>query len=222
MGIAAALNKGCDLAFQNKYDWILTMDQDSQFEGSDFFNEVFNRRYTDTAIIAASYNNLYINVRPSEYPSFIDVAFVITSGNILNLKIWQNIGQFIDKLFIDEVDNEFCVRAINNGFRILVSNKIYLKHKLGEGLKVKHFLTGKEIVLTRHSPIRVYYTVRNNLYIWRKFMFSNFGFVLNRVKNILYLVGKILLYFPDKKEYLHYISMGIIDALRGKYGKFKR
>ena len=219
-GIATALNRGCFLALQDGYHWLLTMDQDSHFDKDDFFKSIFNHTYTNTAIITASYNSVYLNMRPSEFPLFNEVAFVITSGNVLNLRIWELTGRFIDKLFIDEVDNEFCIRAVNHGFKILASKQVYLLHRLGDGFPAKHLFTGKKITLVKHSPVRVYYTIRNNLYLWRKFLFSNFDFVLNRVKNILYLVGKILLYFPNKKEYFRYIFMALRDSIKGKYGKF--
>ena len=222
IGIATALNKGCQFAAGHGYKWILTMDQDSYFANGDFFSGVFDRVYTDTAVIAASYNNIHFRPGVSAYPALLEVDYVITSGNILNIAAWQILGGFTDKLFIDEVDNEFCIRAKNKGFKILVSESIYLKHKLGDGFKAKHVLTRKELTLTKHSPLRVYYTVRNNLYMWRKFAFSNCSFVANRVKNIIYLVFKILLYFPEKRVYFSYIGKAINDSFRGKYGKFSK
>ena len=196
------------------------MDQDSYFESSAFFNQVFNNDYPDTAIIAASYNTIHFKPRPSAYTGLLEVDYVITSGNMLNITAWQMLNGFIDELFIDEVDNEFCIRARNKGFKILVTSNVHLLHKLGEGITVKHFLTRNTFVLSKHPPLRVYYVVRNNLYMWRKFRFSNFGFVANRVRNIVALVSKVVLYFPDKKVYFRYIGMAIKDSLKGKYGKF--
>jgi len=219
-GIAMALNAGVILAGNDGYKWILTMDQDSHFKNRDFFSSILGATYTDVAIIAASYNNIHSRPQPSAYPGLTEVAFVITSGNILNITAWRIAGGFIDKMFIDEVDNEFCIRARNMGFKILATNQIYLHHKLGEGLSARHFLTRKEIVLTKHSPLRVYYTVRNNLYIWRKFAFSDFAFVANRTRNIATLLVKIMLYFPDKKAYFSYVGKAIRDSSKGRYGKF--
>jgi rhamnosyltransferase len=215
-----ALNAGVISAGNDGYKWILTMDQDSHFENGDFFSSVLDISYVDAAIIAASYTDVFYRPKPSAYPGLTEVAFVITSGNILNIAAWRIAGGFIDKMFIDEVDNEFCIRARNMGFKILATNPIYLHHKLGEGLSARHFLTRKEIVLTRHSPLRVYYTVRNNLYIWRKFVFSDFGFVANRARNIATLLVKITLYFPEKKAYLRFIAKAVKDSTKGRYGKF--
>jgi rhamnosyltransferase len=220
LGIATALNYGCNLAQKDGFKWILTMDQDSYFENHSFFESVFNNNYNSVAIIAASYNHIYFKPHTSAYPGLLSVGFAITSGNILNVNAWQLTGGFIDKLFIDEVDTEFCIRAGNKGFKILATKDIYLLHKLGEGLKVKHFLTGNELIVTMHSPLRVYYIVRNNLYLWRKFVFTNFSFVANRVRNLLTQIFKINLYFPEKKTYKRFITKAIGDAFKGKYGKF--
>ena len=220
LGIATALNKGSELAYNNGYKWALTMDQDSCFENGDFFSGVFGKAYNDVAIIAASYNAIHFMPRKSPYTDLTEVSFVITSGNILNLDAWKLLGGFCDKMFIDEVDNEFCIRAANSGFKILTTNRIYLRHKLGESFKVKHFITGRELVLTRHSPVRVYYTTRNNLFIWRRLLFSNTRFVANRIRNVLTLIFKVAVYFPDKKTYFKYIRKAIVHSLKGRYGKF--
>ena len=126
----------------------------------------------------------------------------------------------MDKLFIDEVDNEFCIRAGLNGYKILTTKKIYLRHHLGQDVTVSNFLTGQKRKVSRHSPLRVYYVVMNNLYLWRKFAFSAPAFVINRLRNIVSQAFKIFLYFPDKKNYLRFILKAVKHALTGRYGKF--
>ena len=219
LGIATALNLGCNFAINAGYKWILTMDQDSLFDNTDFFTCVFNKFYIDTAIIAASYNSVFLNPRPSIFKDFLEVDFVITSGNILNLDAWKLLSGFVEKLFIDEVDNEFCIRAKNKRLKVLTTTNICLIHNLGDELIVKRNFTGKSSTLTKHSPLRVYYMVRNNFYIWRKFLFSNTRFVFNRIVNMILLILKIQLHFSNKLTYIRYILKAIKDSYNGNYGK---
>jgi len=219
-GIATALNEGCRRGVNDGYTWILTMDQDSFFESADFFDGVFDADYPGVAIIAASYNAMHFKPAPSSFQGLLQIGFAITSGNLLNLTAWLKLGGFIDKLFIDEVDNEFCIRAGLNGYKILTTKKIFLRHHLGEDVTVSHFITGHQRKVSKHSPLRVYYVVRNNLYLWRKFAFTAPAFVVNRVRNILSQVFKIFLYFPDKRKYLKVMLKAVKHAFTGRYGKF--
>jgi rhamnosyltransferase len=219
-GIATALNEGCKLGSNDGYKWILTMDQDSFFDSGEFFESIFGAEYPATAIIAASYNHVHFKPAASAFSGLLETGFVITSGNVLNLTAWLKSGGFMDKLFIDEVDNEFCIRAGLNGYKILTTKKIYLRHHLGQDVTVSNFLTGQKRKVSRHSPLRVYYVVRNNLYLWRKFAFSAPAFVINRLRNIVSQAFKIFLYFPDKKNYLRFILKAVKHALTGRYGKF--
>ena len=220
LGIAKALNEGCNLARLGNYDWVLTMDQDSFFETGVFFDQAFNREYLNTAIIAASYNAIHFNPQKSDRSGFTRVDYVITSGNILNIDAWLVLGGFTEKLFIDEVDNDFCIRAKNKGFNVLMSNEIFLKHRLGDAYNVRHVLTGKSLTLTKHSPLRVYYIFRNNFYLFKKYTFSNLNFVIDRVKNLIVMLVKITLYFPDKAIYFKYIFKALKDFAIGRYGKY--
>jgi rhamnosyltransferase len=139
---------------------------------------------------------------------------------VLNLAAWLKLGGFADKLFIDEVDNEFCIRAGLNGYKILTTKKIFLRHHLGDDVMVRHFITGQKRKVSKHSPLRVYYVVRNNLYIWRKYAFSAPAFVINRIRNMIAQVFKIFLYFPDKRNYLRVMFKAVKHAFTGRYGKY--
>ena len=219
-GIATALNKGCELGVNNGYQWILTMDQDSFFESGEFFDSIFGTTYPGVAIIAASYNSIYFKPAQSSYAGLIEIGFAITSGNVLNLAAWLKLGGFADKLFIDEVDNEFCIRAGLNGYKILTTNKIFLRHHLGDDVMIRHWITRQTRKVSKHSPLRVYYVVRNNLYIWRKYAFSAPAFVINRMRNLAAQIFKIFLYFPDKKNYLRVMLKAVKHACSGRYGKY--
>jgi len=99
-GIAKRLNSAVKHAIENKFDYLLTMDQDSSFKKGDF------EKYINY-IQAGSYNNVVqfgVNCQPQfTVPSNIPepVLTLITSGTILNLSFIQNIGAFNENLFID-------------------------------------------------------------------------------------------------------------------------
>jgi rhamnosyltransferase len=224
IGIAAALNKACQKALSNGYTWILTMDQDSYLVDFTFFEKSAQvMLQPQIGIIAAAHSNYYYKQRVFEpNDSFLLVDMVITSGNLLNLNAWADINGFNDKLFIDEVDNEFCIRLKLKGYKIIVSKKVYLKHSLGTETLVYSHSKKKHLSIALHSHVRFYYITRNNLYIWRKFLFKDASFVANRIKFWLIRVNHIRKYYPDKLSYFKSIGKGIRDAMIGKYGKLRK
>ena len=155
-GISVALNYA--LSRYHDYDYILTMDQDSYFEKNEFkkyINYVSNCdsiMSSRTAIFAPS-------LSVSQDSPLIDFPWrVITSGNIVNVKIAQSIGGYDEKLFIDEVDHDFCFSIKENGYDIVRLNFVHMKHHLG-AYKTYNIM-GRKVHTTNHSEIRRYYMVR--------------------------------------------------------------
>ena len=142
-GIAKALNCGVDLAKMHGYKWLLTMDQDSSFSESmseKYFNCFDNiDNIKDTIIIAPFYKkyNTVVSSSLNITYKYIEPLTVITSGNLINLDLVGKIDGFNEKLFIDEVDFDFCLRARLQKFRIIQFTDIHLNHKLGEALTIK-------------------------------------------------------------------------------------
>lgn len=222
IGVARALNLGCRLALEKGFKWILTMDQDSSFLNANFFQEALDLiNLSDVGIISASYNKDYFEPKQSINENFVQVGIVITSGNLVNLEIWNDLGGFNEIFFIDEVDNEYCIRLKRNGKKIFVSKEIYLNHCLGEPFLIKNRFTKKINSISRHSPLRMYYIFRNNLFLWTHYIFIYPSFIFNRIKKILTIIWNILFFYPNKKEYFIYIIRGITDFFHSRFGIYK-
>ena len=95
----------------------------------------------------------------------------ITSGSVLNLKLFPTIGDFDEALFIDFVDTEYSLRCKKMGYKIIRFTNIFLVHQLGTLVKrasIKTLFLKKKLK-TIYSPIRYYYLCKNNLYIQKKY-----------------------------------------------------
>jgi rhamnosyltransferase len=219
LGVAKALNLAAYLASANGYDWLLTMDQDSLLKPGFFKVAEAPMAEKKNVIIAASYNNAAFRPQRSAFPGFMEVSAVITSGNLLNLAIWKTLGGFCEKLFIDEVDNEFCSRAVRQKYKVQATNDIYLEHNLGVSYTKINILTKRTLKFTMHSPVRLYYMTRNNLFLWKRYWFTDPGLVYNRLKNLVKLIFEITFYYPDKLKYYKKILKGTYHFFTSKYGK---
>jgi rhamnosyltransferase len=222
-GIAKALNQGAKFAVKNCYSWLLTMDQDSRFEDDNaaYFFNCFDKleNLNETAIISCLYyspevNSIKItdNIYDFEMP-----LITITSGNLLNLKLYEQIGKFEEKLFIDQVDHDYCFRAWIKNYKIIRFKNLSIKHSLGKQI----FVNGKLLFI--HPPIRLYYQTRNFLYLLSKyfFLFPLFFIVYGyqEIKRMFF----INLYFDkiNRKVKICKILEGFKDFSFNNYGKYE-
>lgn len=174
-GIAAALNKGMEFLKASGMTWVVTLDQDSLLPDDAVLNFKNTKQFEedDTAILAAQYDDKNwsdierektlapVNQDP------IEKDIVITSGNMVKLDAWSNVGGFDEWLFIDQVDFDFNARLRLAGYKIWQVNAVVMPHEIGaamkNGLLARMLLIKKSIHLMQHSPFREYYMQRNSL-----------------------------------------------------------
>lgn len=162
LGIAKALNVGCQEAIKRGAKWVLTMDQDS------LWNQHSVREYIEEANLYSGIANVGIfspyhdcDGRPEthhRYGRYEQKNVTMCSGNLLNLNAWKMVDGFRDDFFIDLVDDEICCHIRKLGLQVLVLNNILLTHKLGQGIKYSRILKHP---YTPHNAWRYYYIARN-------------------------------------------------------------
>jgi rhamnosyltransferase len=221
IGISRALNMAVDIALNEGYEWLLTMDQDSMFEEGQFkkyltsFGELMEDKLLGVVGVdygASGYNN--------EKDIIEDVPLVITSGSIVSLQICSLLKGFDENLFIDEVDSEYCYRLRKNNYRVCLIQNIKFRHELGKMILVRNWWIGSKVLRNIHAASRIYYMTRNFMYVYAKYhkyfrneLNRNLVVVCNRIKNaFLYSKGSRL-------KVIFYVIKGIKDFLIGKFGK---
>ena len=224
LGIATALNIGCDKAIENNCDWILTMDQDSKFLNFIHYkNCLYSLLDNDNIALLASNTTYNAKEYLPENPTcnYEEKFIVITSGNFLNLKLFNNIGRFEDKLFIDLVDYDYCLKVHEKNYKILYFKDALVEHKLGSVFRRKNLITKKIRTKIEHNPQRTYYFARNFLYIASKYG-KKFPREMGMLKiiNILFIheVTKIILYEDTKLKKIYAKFLGLYHFLINKYG----
>ena len=140
---------------------------------------------------------------------------LITSGSIINLSALNKHLEFDEKLFIDNVDIDFCFTAWSQNLKTILFNELLLNHKMGEIRKIITPLF-QRLNRTVHTPSRLYYIVRNYFYIRKKHSkhkkHFTFSIISNEIKNGILSGGNPFLY-------IKFIFKGYTDFLRGKMGK---
>ncbi len=217
-GIAYALNEGAKKAIDDGYHYLLTMDQDSKITSEivDRMKDYLEKHKDKDIGLISPYQD--IDSKDDDITEDVeDMVEVMTSGNIINLDAYQDIGGFKDWLFIDCVDTDYCMNLHRHGYKVLRLNNIVMKHELGN-LKV-HKLFGKEYPCYNHNPIRRYYIVRNNLYINQMYkdLFPDYCAWLLRVQKGQ--VKRIIVFEKNKIKKLRMMYKGYRDFKKGVKGK---
>ena len=142
------------------------------------------------------------------------VAFVPTSGSLLNLTRLKDIGVFRADYFIDGVDLEWCFRAWSRGYGCWLANEATMEHPIGKGL-IRWPLP--KFAMPKQEPFRMHCHIRNAVYGLR---LSHVP--LNwKVKQLAYLPLQILAYAVHHKfktAVLVQLISGVVDGLRGRLG----
>lgn len=165
-GIAQRLNQAAQIAITENYDWLLTMDQDSYFKNEEFTYYLNCLNIYNEKEKVAQFGVSYEKTTTGE-PSCLSkkVSKLITSGSIINIKTYNEVGKFDENLFIDGVDTEYCLRANIKGYFNVQYYTIQLQHSIGSQSYHRSFKNFKKTSRSLHSPVRLYYMTRNFLYI---------------------------------------------------------
>lgn len=188
-GIAYALNRIMERARADGYEWVLTMDQDSILPSGmveDFEKHLDNPEIGIICPQVVDRRRAYMEVQQGDSAEYINMC--ITSASCTSITAWERVGRFDEWLFIDLVDNEFCKRLVESGYKILQLKKWVLDQEFGKiepkseriqkfWLKVSKVLHNQNFAKFSYkksvSSLRIYYTCRNIIYVNRKM--RNYG-----------------------------------------------
>lgn len=219
-GIASRLNQAAQLSIDEGYDWLLTMDQDSEFTTNSIRNYLeCARNFYDkenTGVFGVQFNDPSLQGSDCRQEDSLDL---ITSGSLVNLKLFPFIGPFDEALFIDQVDFDYSFRCRLKGYKTIRFKNIYLQHSLGketEHISLKNF---KKTKRSLHTPIRIYYMARNYLYMRSKYSKQFPEQVDHMKKDLSYRLKNNMLYNPKRLKVMQLFVAGIIDFYQKKMGK---
>jgi rhamnosyltransferase len=214
-GVARPMNIAARKAAAEGYEFLLTMDQDS-YATDGMIPTMLSFAGQDLSIGLITPYQLDRNVRltpPGEDVERMDTA--LTSGNLVRLEAHASVGGFLEKLFIDYVDTEYCLRLRTAHFGVVRVNRAILSHAEGSHTTRKFF--GVTVYPANHSPARFFYRARNRLYLRRLYrdIFPEFIGLVDKLywRTII----KMLLYEKQRAKKLVMAWRGLNAFRRGDY-----
>jgi rhamnosyltransferase len=231
IGVASALNLGFQWAQAKNAEFVVTFDQDSK-PAPDMVLKLFDAYQVQVAagIKVGAVGAQQIDRRTGRHAYFlapitgkrrkilpiegetIEVDHLITSGCLVPVKVWGEAGFFLDALFIDYVDIEWCLRLRHCGWHFFGVGDALLNHSIGDNVKE---WAGKTIPC--HSPMRHYFMIRNGIYL-QKLPYISFGW---KIAEILQIIKKIILFSwtgHPRPAHIRAMWLGLCDGWHGRLG----
>jgi len=204
VGISRALNAVLRRCQEEGIDYLLTMDQDSQFvDFSYYLRQIESQMPAERTVSFAP-------MTPGESAApgcFEPKNYVITSGSMVNVPLALSIGGYREEFLVDGIDMDFCFKAQKAGLQVVMVGGATLRQRFGETIKVGD----KEIV--SYPPKRLYAIVKSQWMLWADYpqYFRKLHFL-----KIFYLGEPyhILFFQKDKCRRLWAILRATVSGLR--------
>lgn len=200
VGLGRSINKLCEWAICNEYQWMLTLDQDSFVEKLDIVSfETINKDEL-----------AWVGVREHSRKLPLSGNLIsIQSGSILSPQILLDVGGLRSDLFIDHVDHEICLRLQKEGYAVSCEDIVRIKHCLGERQMVLRFS------YSEHNINRIRYFVRNGFYCVARYPEYSLYFFPQVVREVVkqLLRGRAEIFFTFVKD--------AVNGLRSRLGVIK-
>ncbi|WP_116366874.1 glycosyltransferase family 2 protein [Parahaliea mediterranea] len=238
LGIATALNTGCEQAMSAGSDFVLLSDQDS-LPAPNMVAELVKGYYAceqntgDIAAVGPCYTDMHTELTypfqvqkpgnlfyshgwPTEDTPYIEALSLITSGTLIPAAILQKVGLMREDFFIDHVDTEWGMRARHLGLKLIGCGPARMYQRMGENaVRVWYFGWRNESL---YSPTRLYYRLRNFVALlkdpridWRW-----------KVRSSWYSLGLVYthaVYGNRRWKLILHASQGIIEGTTANLGK---
>ncbi|MEK3669263.1 glycosyltransferase family 2 protein [Paenibacillus sp. FSL R10-2771] len=233
MGVATAFNQICSIALELGYDFVLLLDQDSICSLS--IMNSYEKYLIDGSVALLTPYIVDINkITLQEYYSFVlpeisQVDWAISSGSLIRLSTWLEVGKFDEDLFIDAVDFDYSARLKINNYLQLRVNSEFILHEVGnaEATPILRFHKDnsgkwsiKRYYRTNHSCLRHYYMTRNHIIVARKY--SEYKPVWKGISFIILMSLPKLIVEKQRIKLLITLWRGLYDGFRFQITRYRK
>lgn len=222
LGIAEALNQGVRWAKNKDFPWVVFFDQDSQITDG-FMDHMFAA--WEKHPCRERVGSIHCRHADPEtglelwMPRISDGSPVLpmTSGSLMPVWIFDEIGWFASEYFIDVVDWEYAFRTRAAGLFVADCRQATLFHAPGN--PVETTVLGHTFRPSHHKAVRRYYITRNCIVFYRKYFWSFPGWVLRSAYDEVKKTIVSLLFEQNRARKFRNLLLGTWDGLTGRMGK---
>lgn len=232
-GIAEAINTGILEAKKEAANHVLVLDQDS-LPASDMVENLLSaiNQKKAAGYKVAAVGPKYSDIKGQHASPFVklkgfilrridcskdeivEVDHLISSGSLIALDALAEIGGMEDRLFIDYVDTEWCLRAIHKGYSLFGVGSACMQHDLGDETVNLFSRT-----ITVRSSLRYYYLIRNGMWLLRQPWIASAWKIMDVRRLILvYIVCSI--FVGTRFQNWKMMTIGFWHGVTGRMGRY--
>jgi hypothetical protein len=229
-GYSGGNNFGIKFALEKGADYIFILNNDTIIKSSEILKSLVSimeqnekigilgpeLRSLNSGKLISNYNssffwnliNSFLNINNSDIENLNEVSRVSGAAILIRKEVFINIGLFNENFFMYAEENDFCIRSINNGYKIFYYNGEIVYRKTSRNSD-------------QYLEFRNYYDSRNTLYLIK----NNFGLYK---RNILFIIFILILFkscfkyiMQGKPKISFSIMKGILHYFLGVKGKKK-
>lgn len=239
LGLSSALNRGIVWAEERNFSEVLLFDQDSNPSP-----EMVPELRKALAVLQASGRKtaglgpVHIDARNGtvfpfvtwHFPRNVEVLgdpgeivaadFLITSGTLIPMDALRDIGLMDDVLFIDNIDTDWCARAVERGYRVHGVMNSKMLHSIGNYVFTLRLPFGCSKKINVHSPVRLYYIMRNRLLMYRRKHIS-WAWMWHDILGAIVHFVMLVFFIPGRVANLRAAICGVVDGVRGRSGPWR-
>jgi rhamnosyltransferase len=149
----------------------------------------------------------------------IECDHLITSGTLIPLSSLERVGGLDEGLFVDNVDTEWCFRAISKGYKLFGVCSARMSHAVGDALRETWVPYSDEVVI--HPPIRLYYIIRNHLLLYGRAS-TPARWTIQDAPRLVFKAALFTTSISPRLKNLSMIVKGVWDGVRGQTGPYER
>lgn len=228
MGISYALNQGAAIALAEGFSWLATFDQDSEATPGMLAGllALYDRHplKKDIGVLVAYHCD---RATGDNYDNPTDVIqsqddwrvlrTTITSGSLVSADALRAAGSFDEALFIDFVDHDFYMRCRREGFLIVGATRHALLHSIGS--YTLHRLLWRRVVCSNHSALRRYYITRNQLEVYRRYLFFDPRWCARGFAHMVLGSAGVLVFESERLRKARAMAKGAWHFVTRRFGK---
>ena len=142
----------------------------------------------------------------------VESHFLISSGCLMSMQAIENIGVMNDALFIDNVDLDWCFRALDKQYKVYGDFAGVIRQRIGENCTQIPYTNS---VIRHHDAERNYYMTRNRFWLYRQAYVKEswvFHDVCRYVSKLMYL----LVFRKGRIDLVKSSARGIFDSFAMK------
>lgn len=224
IGLPRAYNLAAREALAQGAEWLATFDQDTLVDPR--LPEVLARAATDfeeahlgtsVGAVGPSFSNLHHASGDTGVEQTRVVDHVISSGMLLRLAHWKEVGGFDERLFIDLVDIDYCHRLNRAGHLVLQLPDVLMEH--GMGAPAENRVAGRQRASSNYGQLRHYYIARNTALLTRDGVRGGAGLPSGLLVQRIKFWVLTLLVEPGRASKARAIGLGLWHGLRGHHGE---